>query len=269
MLELLILFLAGLLMLLFGPRAAVLLLAPLLFFTVAGVETDMQAEPLEPVQSMSQLVVIESAHVNVTPDGLVELYVTGTIPDGCEFPITLSMGQSGNTIDVLIERYGPADVDCPAVIVPYEDMIMLDFAFLPGTYAVTVNGLYLEFVLPDPDAPVSPDTFPDPVSTPLPPVGSRSDAVVENVEVMVLESYPMQLVLYVTGYHIDGCELPVYIEQQRDGNVVDVDIFRVMVSRMPCPAVLPPFDLTIPLEGGFESGTYTIIVNEYVLTLEL
>lgn len=97
---------------------------------------------------------------------------------------------------------------------------------------------------------------------------NRVPVAIENVEVVVLESYPMQLQLNVTGYH-DGCEFPVQVEQRREGNTVTVEIYREMPADTVCPMIAIPYEATIALEGGFESGTYTLHVNEYVTEIDL
>lgn len=266
----LLLLLIGLFTLILGPRATVLVFGPLFLLTVSGGEEMFGSLPEDDIISINADVMIEAVHVNVPPDGPVELHITGHLPDGCAgYPIEVLQGQSGNSITVDIRRWVPENVDCPDILIPYEDVIPLDFALLPGTYALTVNDHFLEFVIPDPDAPVSSDDSSSANPTPTPPLGDRIDSVIENVDATVLESYPMQVVLHVTGYHPDGCEIPVYIEQSRAGNTVTVDVYRVMTSRMPCSDVVQPFERDIKLDGGFESGVYTIRVNEYVLPLEL
>jgi inhibitor of cysteine peptidase len=92
----------------------------------------------------------------------------------------------------------------------------------------------------------------------------KSYTVIENVDVLILESFPMQLHLQVTGHQPDGCEVPVTIEQRREGNEVFVDVYREMSAAMACPAMVIPYEGKIALEGGFESGTYTIHVNDFV-----
>jgi hypothetical protein len=93
--------------------------------------------------------------------------------------------------------------------------------------------------------------------------------VIENVETIVMESYPYQVSITVTGYQPDGCSFPVVVEQGRDGSTVTVSIYRELDLRVMCPQVITPYVETIPLDGGFESGSYTIQVNDYTLTLEL
>ncbi len=99
--------------------------------------------------------------------------------------------------------------------------------------------------------------------------GMRAMTVIDQVEVIVLESFPMQLRLHVSGYQPDGCELPVMVEQRREGNAVYVEIFRDLPPDMICPEIIVKYEDTIALEGGFESGAYTINVNGFVVTVEL
>jgi hypothetical protein len=90
---------------------------------------------------------------------------------------------------------------------------------------------------------------------------ARVRHVIESVDARLLESYPVQIMLEVRGYQPDGCMMPVQIEQTRSGNSVNVDIFRELPPDALCTMVIMEYTETIPLEGGFESGAYSITVN--------
>ena len=109
----------------------------------------------------------------------------------------------------------------------------------------------------------------DSSSTPVsPPTGEetfRSHTVIDKVDALLLESFPVQIHLRVTGYQSDGCDYPVQVEQRREGNAVFVEIYRELPLAVACPAVLREYEATIALEGGFEPGTYTIHVNDQVI----
>ena len=92
---------------------------------------------------------------------------------------------------------------------------------------------------------------------------------VDAVQVIVLESYPMQLVLNVSGMWRDGCRNQVFTEQRRDGNTVTVHIYQMHNPMMMCPTVIEPYQQSVSLEGGFENGHYVIQVNDYVTELDL
>lgn len=92
----------------------------------------------------------------------------------------------------------------------------------------------------------------------------RTLAVVESVDVLLLESMPVQIQLQVSGYHPDGCQAAVEVVQRRDGNTVTVEVYRLLPAAVMCPMVLQPLQETIRLDGGFEPGTYQININGVV-----
>lgn len=92
----------------------------------------------------------------------------------------------------------------------------------------------------------------------------RIDTVIEEVNVRVMESFPVQIVLEVRGYQPDGCDYPVEVAQSRAENTVEVDIFREVPPDVMCTMQLVPYSANIPL-GRFESGTYQINVNGMML----
>lgn len=99
--------------------------------------------------------------------------------------------------------------------------------------------------------------------------GNVSLTVIEQVETLILESYPYQITLNVSGYQPDGCDLPVIVEQRREGNIVYVDIYRVLPPDVFCTMQLVPYQDTITLDGGFESGQYQINVNGTIVDVNL
>ena len=108
--------------------------------------------------------------------------------------------------------------------------------------------------------------FPPP---PTPEPWMRSYATIESVDVLVLESYPMQLHLHVTGTYAEGCVGELIIDQWRERNRVVVEMYQLTNPQIMCPAILRTFDMIIPLEGGFESGWYVIHVNDFVVEMDL
>lgn len=98
---------------------------------------------------------------------------------------------------------------------------------------------------------------------------NRSLTVIEQVETLVLEADPYQITLNVTGYQPDGCDLPVIVEQSRDGSTVYIEIYRELPPDLFCTMQLVPYAETIKLEGGFESGTYQINVNGVMVEVKL
>src|SRR5688572_22386293 len=89
--------------------------------------------------------------------------------------------------------------------------------------------LYLFFgaTVPDQDAPVTSGVQPPAM-------------VIENVRVEVLETQPTQISLHVTGYQPEGCEAPVSVSQNRNANVVAVQITRDLPPDVLCPQNIVP-----------------------------
>ncbi|MBN1562751.1 MAG: hypothetical protein JXA10_02860 [Anaerolineae bacterium] len=104
---------------------------------------------------------------------------------------------------------------------------------------------------------------------PPPPDWIRSYAVIESVDVIVLESYPMQLHVHVRGHYSQGCAGELIVDQWQVRNHVYVDMYQLVNPAIMCPAVLRFFDKVIPLEGSFESGRYWIHVNDFMVDVEL
>ncbi len=93
----------------------------------------------------------------------------------------------------------------------------------------------------------------------------RSPTTIESVDALIMESFPAQISLKISGYQPDGCDFPVQVTQRREGNTITVEIFRDVPLAVMCPAMLITYDDTIKLDGTFEPGTYTILVNDFTL----
>jgi hypothetical protein len=98
-----------------------------------------------------------------------------------------------------------------------------------------------------------------------PPMLTQEFLIVEDVDALVLESYPMQIRLAVRGYWPSGCSGDVRVEQQLEDNILTVHIWRGMVVGAVCPAVIIPYDETISIEGGFTQLPAEIVVNGYTV----
>ena len=146
----------------------------------------------------------------------------------------------------------------PEPVNPLENLIRLTLLFFLAMTAF-FGGDWSDSVTPPPDSGASS----------APPSGSEVLTVIDSVDPIVMESFPYQVQLHVTGYHPDGCTFPVQVEQERDGNTVRVRIYRVLPPDILCTMQLVPYDENISLEGGFEPGDYTIDVNGTIIELSL
>lgn len=101
---------------------------------------------------------------------------------------------------------------------------------------------------------------------------TNSDKVLTNifgVNVNVSETEPPRISLEVSGEHPDGCEYPVLVDQSRDGNTLNVEIYREVPADVFCPMILKPYQGTIELDGSFTNGSYTISVNSHTQTIDI
>ncbi|MFQ3566304.1 MAG: hypothetical protein SNJ59_04835 [Aggregatilineales bacterium] len=114
---------------------------------------------------------------------------------------------------------------------------------------------------------VSPEPIPQaPTFSPAPAEDLiLSPTIIEDVTIEISAERPAQLELRIHGYQPDGCELPVVVEQRREGNIVFVSIYRILRSDMICPMALQPYSETIALDGVFASGAYTIRINDFTI----
>lgn len=116
-----------------------------------------------------------------------------------------------------------------------------------------------------PDQPVSSD---DPTPTPLPAAAAPDNvedagpAVVDSIDILMLESFPVQVNVVVKGNLPDGCTSIGDITTERQGNQFVVDVETVRQTGVPCTEALVSFEQTIPLDvAGLPAGVYTVSAN--------
>ncbi|MCC6602636.1 MAG: hypothetical protein IT327_05470 [Anaerolineae bacterium] len=127
--------------------------------------------------------------------------------------------------------------------------------------------------MPDMDEPVSSD---DPTATPgesKPDTAENiiiGDAMVESIDVMIMESFPVQVNVHVTGYLGDGCTTLGDITTKQDGGTFSVHIFTQRPADMMCTQQLVGFEENVALDVvGLTAGTYTVDVNGMTNTFTL
>lgn len=210
-------------------------------------ETDAsyEAQSLFPVH-------IDDASLRLDESGDLLLSARGNQAVGCDLPELYTMRAAEGRVQIGVYNAMSADVACPDMLVEAHETIRLPATESPVDTLFEVNtflidGLETETV-------------------------SDSDKVMTHifrVNVNATESQPAQISLDIEGEHPDGCDLPVQVEQAREGNTIQVDIYRVVPADMICPMILRPYQGAVQLEGGFEAGSYTIKVNSHSQTLEI
>ncbi len=96
------------------------------------------------------------------------------------------------------------------------------------------------------------------------------NATVESIEIMVLESFPVQIKVNASGYLSDGCTKIDEITEEKKDNTFLVSIKTVRSADMFCTEAIVPFQEVISLDVyGLKAGIYTVDVNGVNGTFEL
>ena len=110
---------------------------------------------------------------------------------------------------------------------------------------------------------------PSPVVTEPSPVASA--AVVESIEIQILESFPVQVNAVVRGNLPDaGCTTIKSVDQVREGNTFKITLVTTTDPLALCAQALTPFEQVIPLDvRDLAAGTYVVNVNGVEQSVEL
>ncbi|MGD2159458.1 MAG: hypothetical protein PVG32_21455 [Anaerolineales bacterium] len=118
---------------------------------------------------------------------------------------------------------------------------------------------------PQPDEPVGSEEKTPPEGRYAPQPGDkelkRGEVFIDGSEVLLLESFPVQVQLRVVGNLPTPCnELRAVVSEPDDQSRIEVEIYSVRDPDMICTQVLEPFEANISI-GDFTEGEYTIWVN--------
>ncbi len=96
-------------------------------------------------------------------------------------------------------------------------------------------------------------------------------ATVETVTVNILESFPVQVVLTVTGYMPNGCYALKTPTTVRDDNQFHVAVhMNELQTFAVCTQALVPFEIAVPLDVySLSAGQYAVNVNNQKTSFEL
>jgi hypothetical protein len=90
----------------------------------------------------------------------------------------------------------------------------------------------------------------------------RGEVDIDSQEILILESFPPQFRLHVTGALPTPChQLRAVVHEPNDQNQIHVEIYSVVNPNTVCIQVLEPFEASIPLGSNLEGGSYTVFVN--------
>jgi hypothetical protein len=158
------------------------------------------------------------------------------------------------------------------IIVSILALVMLSACSVPGGKEVNdpdnSSGIF------DPDTPVEVTpvdgdftTLPSdgksgPFSPQLGDAGlSIGNVYLDSAELLILESFPIQVNLYISGNLPPPCEqLRVKVNDPDSSNRIYIEIYSVSNPDTMCVQVLQPFDTNISL-GSFTPGPYKVYLN--------
>lgn len=118
----------------------------------------------------------------------------------------------------------------------------------------------------EPTDDATPDTepteMPTPTLAPTTPIPMNGEAPVDSIEIMIMESFPVQVSVRVRGELQDGCTEIDQIETTRDEQQFNVVMTTLRPADAVCTEAVVPFDETIPLDVlDLPAGTYAVDVN--------
>lgn len=104
---------------------------------------------------------------------------------------------------------------------------------------------------------------------PLPTEPEKPKAHIEAIEILILESFPVQVHVIAKGYFADGCGRIDKINTEKSANTFTVIITTHSIGEV-CTQALVPFEEKIPLAvNGLKAGVYSVDVNGIMGTFEL
>src|SRR5688500_9574799 len=117
--------------------------------------------------------------------------------------------------------------------------------------------------------PVATSVAPIPTETSTAPIASV--ALVQSIEVQILESEPLQVNAIVRGQLPDaGCTTIASVDQVRDGNTFKITLITTTDPLALCAQALTPFEEVVPLDSrDLPPGEYVVNVNGVEQSFEL
>ena len=204
------------------------------------------------------IVILESFPVQV------RVMAKGQVRDGCVKIERVIEERKGNIFQITLVTERLANARCTDEPQPFEHGFALDVLGLKaGVYTVTVNGVS--------------DTFELAVDNVPPSETGRGEIIireanVERIELLILESFPVQVHVVAKGTLFDSCTKIDRIEQRTD--TASLTLWVKITTARPADAIctqeVAAFEEVISLDVyGLLAGTYTVDVNGVTSTFTL
>jgi len=86
---------------------------------------------------------------------------------------------------------------------------------------------------------------------------------VETADALILESFPLQVNIKITGNLPDGCTTIYQTKSEQEGNSFKVKILTLREKEAMCTQALVPFEISVPLDViGLPAGIYQVMVYD-------
>jgi hypothetical protein len=129
-------------------------------------------------------------------------------------------------------------------------IVILVFAILVSACGVSPNKGNEPVIPPDSQEPSSDNLV-------------RGEVYINEAQLLILESYPVQIMMNVKGDLATPCEmLRVEVASPNDKNEIHVEMYSEVDFKVSCIAQLEPFEenVSIPMAGAAD-GDYTVWLN--------
>ncbi len=122
----------------------------------------------------------------------------------------------------------------------------------------------------NPSETISSDQTPTPGEEPRSPLEPlpneekmvRGSVIIEESDLLILESYPPQFVLSLKGTLPTPCHfLRANVGKPDAEKRIQVEVYSLAEPDVICIQIVQPFDVNLPL-GSFTDGPYTVLVND-------
>ena len=133
-----------------------------------------------------------------------------------------------------------------------------------ASFMIIVLAACSQFPSSSGDQPVSSDQTPAPSPVvDLDKYEVGESVYVETADALILESFPLQVNIKITGNLPDGCTTIYQTESEQEGNSFKVKILTLREKEAMCTQALVPFEISVPLDViGLPAGIYEVIVYD-------
>lgn len=206
---------------------------------------------------------IETTGVRVEDGSRITFEGRSTLPDG-------TLLQTALDADGAPVAWWPDDASAQVADGQWQVQVALGEGGAPE--ALAEDKQYVLRVWEQDDPAVEAAPFPFDVAAPPAPGMVTGMAQVEEIEILIMESFPVQVMVVARGNLPDGCtEIDEVLSRfEPESNLFVVEITTVRDADAVCTQALVPFEERVPLDVlGLPAGTYTVDANGVVDTFTL